>query len=217
MRLLAIRGNPLIGLYIKATEHAAIIGINEKNTIDAIKEELDVDVVVTTVAGSELVGALIAANSKGAVVSSLVTTKEIERISKYFDVKVIDTKMTCLGNNLCVNDKGGIAHPELDDETLNKIKDALDVEIVKGTIGGIKTVGMAAVITNKGGLLNPNVSEWELKKIKEVMGVEAITGTVNFGNDMVASSLVANTKGYIAGRDTTGFELGIIEEALFMG
>jgi len=204
-------------LYIRATEHAAIIGLNEQNAIDAVREELEVDVVITTVAGSELVGALIAANSNGAVVSSLATTKEIERISKHFDVKVINTQMTCLGNNLCINDKGGIAHPELDDETLDKIRDALDIEIVKGTIGGIKTVGMAAVITNKGGLLNPNTSEWELKRINEVMGVEAMTGTVNFGNDMVASSLVANTKGYVAGRDTTGFELGIIEEALFMG
>lgn len=164
MKLLAIRGNPLIGLYIRATEHAAIVGLNEKNAIDVVKEELEVDVVVTTVVGSELVGALIAANSNGAVISNLATTKEIERLSKQFDVKVIDTQMTCLGNNLCINDRGGIAHPELDDETLEKIKDALDIEIVKGTIGGIKTVGMAAVITNKGGLLNPNASEWEIKK-----------------------------------------------------
>ncbi|RLI79572.1 translation initiation factor IF-6 [Archaeoglobales archaeon] len=217
MKLLAIRGNPLIGLYVKATEHTAIVGLNEQNMIDAVKEELEVDVVVTTVAGSELVGALIAANSNGAVVSNLATTKEIEKLSKHFDVRVIDTQMTCLGNNLCINDKGGIAHPELDDETLEKIKDALDIEIVKGTIGGIKTVGMAAVVTNRGGLLNPNVSEWEVKRINKIMGVEAMTGTVNFGNDMVASSLVANTKGYVVGRDTTGFELGIIEEALFMG
>ena len=72
-------------------------------------------------------------------------------------------------------------------------------------------------MTNRGGLLNPNVSEWEVKRINKIMGVEAMTGTVNFGNDMVASSLVANTKGYVVGRDTTGFELGIIEEALFMG
>ena len=217
MKLLAIRGNPLIGLYIKATENVAIVGLNEKNAIDAVKEELEVDVVITSIAGSELVGALVAANSNGIVVSNLTTKKEIEKLSKYFDVTVIDTQMTCLGNNLCINDRGGIAHPELDDKTLEKIKDSLDVEIVKGTIGGIKTVGMAAVITNKGGLANPNVNEWEIKKISKVMGVDIMSGTVNFGNDMVASSLVANSKGYVAGRDTTGFELGLIEEALFMG
>ena len=130
MKLLAIRGNPLIGLYVKATEHTAIVGLNEQNMIDAVKEALEVDVVVTTVAGSELVGALIAANSNGAVVSNLATTKEIEKLSKHFDVRVIDTQMTCLGNNLCINDKGGIAHPELDDETLEKIKDALDLSLI---------------------------------------------------------------------------------------
>ena len=217
MKLLAINGNPLIGLYIRATEHTAILGVNDTRVIEALREELEVDVVVTTIAGSELVGALIAANSNGAVVSNLTTAREIDRLSKFFDVKVVNTKMTCLGNNLCVNDKGGIAHPELDDETLKDIEDALNVNIVKGTIGGIKTVGMAGVVTNRGGLLNPNASDWEIKKINKVMGVEVMTGTVNFGNDMVASSLVANTKGYVVGRDTTGFELGIIEEALFMG
>ena len=74
---------------------------------------------------------------------------------------------------------------------------------------------MAAVVTNRGGLLNPNASEWEVKRVEEVMGVEVGTGTVNFGSDMVGTGLVANSKGYIAGKDTTGFELGIIEEFLF--
>ncbi len=74
---------------------------------------------------------------------------------------------------------------------------------------------MAAVVTNKGGLANPNINEWEAKKLEEVAGVEVLTGTVNFGTDMVGSGLIANSKGYVVGRDTTGFELGIVEEALF--
>jgi len=70
------------------------------------------------------------------------------------------------------------------------------------------------VVTNRGGLINPNSKEWEVRKIHEVLGVEVEPGTVNFGSDMVGTGLIANTKGYIAGRDTTGFELGVIEEAL---
>jgi translation initiation factor 6 len=31
---------------------------------------------------------------------------------------------------------------------------------------------------------------------------------------MVGTGVVANSKGYIAGEDTTGFELGVIEDAL---
>ncbi len=215
MKLIAVKGSPLIGMYAKVSDEYAVVGVNDDTLIDSLREELDVEVIITSISGSELVGALLAMNSRGAVVSSNITSKELEVLKKYMDVKVIDTPMTCFGNNLCLNDKGGIANPEMEDEVIEEVSDFLDVGIVRGTVGGIKTVGMAAVITNRGGLVNPNANEWELKRIHEVMGVEVLKGTVNFGNDMVGSSLIANSKGYVVGRDTTGFELGIVEEALF--
>ena len=214
MKLLAVNGIPLIGLYAKVNEDFAVVGVRDEKFINAIREELDVDVIQTTIAGSELVGALIAMNSTGVVVSDIVMSKELEKLKRYLEVKVVETRMTCLGNNLCLNDRGCIIHPEIDQRIVDVVSEFLDVEVVKGTIGGIKTVGMAAVVTNRGGLVNPNANEWEIERIERVMGVEVLTGTVNFGNDMVGSSLIANSKGYIVGKDTTGFELGVVEEAL---
>ncbi len=214
-KLLSIRGIPLIGLYIRATEDFAVLGISDERAEEYLREELDVEVVVTTIAGSELVGALACANSKGILVSDQITEKERKRLEKVFDVYVVKTPMTCLGNIVCVNDRGAIVHPEADENIVSAVREFLDVEVARGTIGGIKTVGMSAVVTNRGGLLNPNASEWEVKRVEDVMGVEVGTGTVNFGSDMVGTGLVANSKGYIAGKDTTGFELGIIEESLF--
>ncbi len=214
MKLIAVNGSPLVGLYAKVNEDFAVVGVRDDKFIDSIREELNVEVIQTTIAGSELVGALITMNSKGVVVSDLILNKELEKLKKHLEVKVVETRMTCLGNNLCLNDRVCIAHPEIDQRIIEVISEFLDVEVVKGTIGGIKTVGMSAVVTNRGGLVNPNANEWEIKKIEEVMGVEVLKGTVNFGNDMVGSSLIANSKGYLVGRDTTGFELGIVEEAL---
>lgn len=212
---LAVNGNPLIGLYAKVSEDYAVVGVRDRKLITAIEEKLDVEVVVTKIGGSELVGAMIALNSEGAVVSNYILSDELEELSRKLEVKVMDTPMTCFGNNLCINDMGGIANPEMSNEMIEEIGDFLNIELIRGTIGGIKTVGMAAVVTNSGGLANPNINEWELKKLEEVTKVEVLTGTVNFGTDMVGSSLLANSKGYIVGRDTTGFELGVIEEALF--
>ncbi len=214
---LAVNGNPLIGLYAKVSENFAIVGVRDSALMDALREKLDVDIVVTKISGSELVGAMVALNSSGAVVSNYILSDELRILKSKMDVLVVDTPMTCLGNNLCINDRGGVANPEMDAGMMEKIGEFLDINLVPGTVGGIKTVGMAAVVTNKGGLANPNINEWEMKKLEEVTGVEVLTGTVNFGNDMVGSSLLANSKGYVVGRDTTGFELGIIEEALFMG
>ncbi len=215
MRLAAVAGNPLVGMYAKVSEEFAVVGVRDDSFAEAIREELGVEVIKTTVAGSELVGALLTLNSNGAVVSSSITSKELEALRRKLEVKVGDTPMTCFGNNFCVNDRGGIANPEVDGKVISEASEFLGIEIVKGTIGGIKTVGMAAVITNRGGLVNPNITEWEQKKIESVMGVDVLAGTVNFGNDMVGSSVLANSKGCIVGRDTTGYELGIVEEALF--
>ncbi len=216
--MLAIRGNPLIGLYIRVNEGTAILGVRNGYAEQMLRDVLNVDVVVTTIGGSELVGAMAAANSNGVVVSDRTTTKEIEKLNRVFDVHVIETYMTCLGNIVCVNDSGAIIHPDAPNGLIEKVSKALDVGVAKGTIGGIKTTGMAAVVTNRGGLLNPNANEWEIKKVEEFLHIEVELGTVNFGHDMVGTGLVANTKGYIAGRDTTGYELGVIEEALgFVG
>lgn len=212
---IAVNGNPLVGLYAKVSEDFAVVGVDDAKLIEALKERLDVDVIVTKIAGSELVGAMLALNSRGAVVSSYVLSHELRELEKRLDVKVVDTPMTCFGNNLCINDRGGIANPEMSDDIIDKISDFLEINLIRGTVGGIKTVGMAAVVTNKGGLVNPNINEWEIKKLEEVTGVEVLTGTVNFGTDMVGSSLLANSKGYVVGKDTTGFELGVVEEALF--
>jgi translation initiation factor 6 len=214
-KLLAIKGVPLIGLYVRATEDFAVLGVDDEKAKDYLREELDVDVVVTTVMGSELVGALVCGNSNGLVVNSRIGMKELEKLKSVSEVKTVDSNITCLGNVVCVNDRGAIVHPEVDEEIERVVAEFLNVDVARGTIGGVKTVGMSAVVTNRGGLLNPNASEWEIKKVEDVMRVEVGTGTVNFGVELVGTGLVANSRGYIAGKDTTGFELGLIEEALF--
>ncbi len=211
---LLIEGTPLIGLYMVVTEEFAILGIQDDSVKALIEEELDVSVFSTTLLGSKLVGCLAVGNSKGIVVSDRITREEYESLKKIGDVLTVPSRMTCLGNVIAVNDRGGIAHPEIEDRTLEKIQKFLEIEIIKGTIGGMKTVGTSVVATNRGALLNPNAREWESKKVEEIMKVPWDTGTVNFGSELVKTGVVANTKGYIVGADTTGFEKGRIEEAL---
>ncbi len=218
MKKISISGSPLIGLYIRVNEDFAIIGIRDRKIEDALREELDVDIIRTKICGSELTGAMLALNSKGAVVSRNIMKKELSKLSRKLEVLVLDTEITCIGNILALNDKGAIVHPDIEDRIVNRISDFLEIDIQKGTIGGVKTVGMSSVVTNRGALINPNANEWEVKKIEEILKVEAVKGTVNFGSEMVGTGVVANSKGYLAGRDTTGFELGVIEEALgFVG
>ena len=78
----------------------------------------------------------------------------------------------------------------------------------------MKNAGMAGIATNKGVLVHPKASQEEISVIEELFALPVDIGTVNFGSPLVGSGLIANSKGYVAGEETTGPELSRIEDAL---
>jgi translation initiation factor 6 len=107
-----------------------------------------------------------------------------------------------------------MVHPDMKEKSIKNIKETLKVPVFKGTIAGLKTVGMAAFVTNKGLLCHPKVLEEEKRNLEKLFNVPVMIGTVNHGSPIIGSGLVANTKGAIIGKNTTGIEMGRIEEAL---
>ena len=85
---------------------------------------------------------------------------------------------------------------------------------MKGTIGGIKTVGSASVLSAKGMLVTPDADEEEMKFLSDLFKVPVKSGTANFGNMYVGSSILANSKGVLVGKDTTPVEIGRIDDIL---
>jgi translation initiation factor 6 len=158
---------------------------------------------------------LLTFNSKGAVVTDFVDYECVKLIEKQgLDVCVISDKLNAAGNDILVNDKGALVHPDMKDKSLKMMEKVFDVPVYKGTISSLNTVGMAAVVTNKGLLCHPKVTEDEKRILEKVFGVNVMIGTVNHGVPLIGSGLVANTKGAIIGNLTTGIEMGRIEEAL---
>ena len=49
---------------------------------------------------------------------------------------------------------------------------------------------------------------------REIFDIEIMEGTVNFGLPLVGAGIVANSNGAVCGRQSTGVELGRMEEAL---
>ena len=73
---------------------------------------------------------------------------------------------------------------------------------------------MIGCITNKGGICHPEISSSEKDKMREIFDIEIMEGTVNFGLPLVGAGIVANSNGAVCGRQSTGVELGRMEEAL---
>ena len=207
-------GDPNLGLFGFATDKYCLLGSGLKN-YDSVEETLGVKVVKAKVLGTSLVGIFVTGNSKGVVVPSIVDEFEIDELKKHFDVLVLDTEYTALGNLILINDHGCILSPLLKKHK-EEIEEFFDVKCEVMKIAGLNVVGSVCIANNVGCLVHPNTTDEEGEKIKKILKVKSINvGTANFGSPFVGACLIANSNGFITSYHTTGPELARIEEALF--
>ncbi|UCH71818.1 MAG: translation initiation factor IF-6 [Thermoplasmatales archaeon] len=215
-QLLDFNENPNIGVFCRTNDDVAFVqkGLTKK-VKNKIISALDVRLVELNIADANIIGSLLAFNSKGAVVTDFIDEDGIKIIEEQdLKVHIISDKTNAAGNDILVNDHGALVHPNIKDETLERIEEVFEVKVNRGTIASLKTVGMAAVVTNKGVLCHPKVTDEEKIQLEKIFNADVSIGTVNHGVPLIGSGLVANTKGAIIGNLTTGIEMGRIEEAL---
>ncbi len=210
-----LQGISVLGVFARCIEDFVLVPSEaDDEFIRIIENALSVTAIPTSIDGSSVVGSLSCGNSKGFMVSERVNESELARIRKYVPAKRLKGIYTAAGNNVLVNDTAALVHPNLSDEAVEDIGKFLDVEVHRGTVGGLKTVGMAGCVTNTGMLAHPRSNEFELERLGEIFGLPVDIGTVNLGSPLVGSGLLANSKGYVVGTETTGHEMGRIVDAL---
>lgn len=213
----SIFGSTNIGVFLEATDEYVFLRPDVEEELSVvIEEELNGALVGSTIGGSTTVGSLCTGNSSGIVASGRMTAFEQESLEDATGLSVVGLpgRINAAGNIIVANDFGAVVHPELSESAVESIATGLDVDVAKGTVGGMQTVGSAAVATNNGVLCHPQTTEREFETIESVLDVPADIGTINYGGPLIGAGLVANSNGYIVGDDTTGPELGRIEEAL---
>jgi len=210
--------NASIGIYCLANDQIAIVPPQvPESKREKLAEWLNVKVVATTIGKSLINGALACSNSNGVILPPFATEDEIEAIKSVapdLNISVMDTKRTAYGNMVLSNDKGAVVDVRLEPKVVAQISDTLGVEVVGGDIAGLPYVGSLATATNKGVLAHPMIKEDEQKVLSDVLKVPVDVGTVNCGIPYVATGLIGNTYGAVAGLLTTGPEMFIIGQAL---
>ncbi|WP_406661253.1 translation initiation factor IF-6 [Methanolobus sp. ZRKC3] len=213
IRTLKIHDSPIIGAFATCTEEVALVPQGTgANVCRSLEDMLKVPVFQKLINGSTVVGSMCRGNSSGLLVPRTAITAGFDDLD--IPAYNLPGKLNAVGNVVLANDSAALVHPELSDRAVETIENALKVEVHRGTIGGIKTVGMAGVVTNKGLLVHPRVSDAEIEVLEKIFGLPIAIGTSNFGTQMVGSGVIANSKGYVAGSQTTGHELARIEDAL---
>ncbi len=210
-----IAGSSLIGVFARCTDKVLLVP-KEVNDDDrqVLESGLKVPAVQVLSGIGSILGSLVAANSNGFVVTHHAGSEELEILREYGRVAKLPARINAAGNVMLVNDSAALVHPELSGRACDTIEQTLGVKVEKGTIGGLKTVGMAAVATNKGILVHPRASKEEIAVLEKLFGLPVDVGTVNLGSPLVGSGVLANSHGYFAGFGTSGPELGRIEDAL---
>ena len=209
-------GNPWIGMFIKTNDSITMLPIDSMKKLDVVVEKnLKTEIVKVSVDDSNLLGIYFAMNSNGIVLPNVIREDEIALIRKCgLNVYVSHDKHNAHGNNLAVNDKGGIINPHISRKEAKAMEDVLGVELVSMNVAGYSTVGSSCIATNTGFLAHYRVKEDEMEEIKDALKVHGNKGTANTGTGFVSYGIVVNKNGYIAGETTTAYELGRLEEAL---
>ncbi len=214
-RRLNISGSPVLGVFATCTDEYAFVsfGVLDETAVN-LEESLGVPVHKVSVGGSSIIGSFLCGNSQGVIAAGLIYEKEIRSIRKHTKAARLTQSLNAAGNLIMCNDTAALVHPELTDKSVNVIEKYLGVDVQRGTIAGLKTLGMAGIATNKGVLVHPKTTQHEIGKIEDLFGLPVDIGTVNFGSPLVGSGLLANSSGYVAGLETTGPEIARIEDAL---
>lgn len=148
---------------------------------------------------------ILTGNKNGLLVPNNITDTELKHIRNSIPegikVKVMEEKLSALGNCIACNDYVALIHTDLDKESEEIISDTLGVECFRTTIAQNALVGTYMVMNNRGGLVHPLTSVEELDELVNLLDIPLCAGTVNRGSDVIAAGLVVNDWAAFCGKN----------------
>ena len=210
-----ILGNSQVGVYL------TVVGNNlfypsslDKPAIEEISQCFDLEMNPMLIGGSSLLGSLIVGNNKGIAVADIATEEDLDKLSSFGEVVILESGVNAAGNLVECNDHGAIVSKSIPTPGVELIGEVLGVKTARTRVAGQDTVGSLLVANNKGILSHPDISSSEVKEIEAVMSVPVMVGTVCFGSPYVGAGCVTSENHALVGSGSTGPELNRIEDAL---
>lgn len=207
---------PNLGIYTKVNDDFVFMPNGfAKTKAKNLAKYLETKFLFTSVANTRLIGVLMVVNNNGILLPNTSYPSELEHLKRETNLNVdfLDSRYNCLGNLICANDKGAIVSPMMSKESVKKIKDVLDVEVIQKRVAGYHQVGAMIVATNHGGIIHPETDYSDIKIISNVLGVNVEPATINGGVPFVTSGILANNHTIVVGRLTNGPEIMMLTRA----
>ncbi len=211
-----LNGNPNIGLYGFCTNSYALVGKEVSEELaEKIGKALKVPIHRITIAGTSFIGVFLAGNKNGLLVPSLIFDYELEALKKLkLPIHIMETNLTCLGNNILCNDHGALINPDFTQQEAQEIQKVLKVPVKKERLIKLDNVGSLAVLNKHAALVHMDLGKEDTELIKKVLNLPAFPGTVNLGNPYIKAGLLCNDHGYVIGEQSGGPEMVYVEQCL---
>ena len=210
-----ILGHSQVGVYLSVVDDVIFIPRTiEPSDAEMIESVFNMETHRFLIGGSSLIGSLLRGNRNGIAVADLATEEDLDELTSFGPVVVMESGVNAAGNLIECNDNGAILSPIIPESGAEMISDVLAVPTIRTEVAGHKTVGSMIVANNKGVLAHPDVKTEEVEAIHSVLGVPVMVGTVTFGSPYVGAGCCASDTHALVGDGSTGPELNRIEDAL---
>ncbi len=204
-----------VGVYLSVVDK---ILFHPRSLDDAATEELksafDLEMHPFLVGGSSLLGSLLSGNAKGIAVADIATEEDLDELTSFSDVVVMESGVNAAGNLIECNAHGAVVSPMVPQNGVDMIAEVLGVDAIRSKVAGHDTVGSMLVANGNGVLAHPDISRSEAESIESAMKVPVMVGTVTFGSPYVGAGCAASDTHALVGSGSTGPELNRIEDAL---
>ncbi len=209
-------GNPNIGLYATVTDKFVLLGKEVHERYDSrIEKVLGLPVRRVSMAGTGLIGVFSVWTGDKLLVPGILFDNELRALdSLNIDYEVVDSDLTCLGNNVLIGPEGVIINPEFSDSEKAFFEKATNRRVVKRSFLDVEAVGSLGVIRDSFGLFHRDLFPEDIDFLEEWLGVKIMTGSVNMGNPFVKSGVIVSNDGFLIGGTSGGPEIVNADEAL---
>ncbi|MBJ17433.1 MAG: translation initiation factor IF-6 [Euryarchaeota archaeon] len=210
-----ILGHSQVGVYLSIVGDVLFIpSIIDEDTANEVESAFDLESHRISIGGSALLGSLIRGNRKGIAVADMATQDDLDELSSFGDIVVMESGVNAAGNLIDCNDKGAVVSPTIPPLGAEMISEVLGVKVLRTEVAGHKTVGSMIVANNNGVLAHPDVKTDEVEAMESALGVPVMVGTVTFGSPFVGAGCCSSDTHALVGSGSTGPELNRIEDAL---
>ena len=210
-----ILGHSQVGVYLSIVGDVLFVPSTLEGEIaEDIEASLGMESHRLSIGGSALLGSLVRGNRKGIAVADIATQDDLDELSSFGDIVIMESGVNAAGNLIECNDRGAIVSPTIPVEGAEMISDVLGVKTIRSEVAGHRTVGSMMVANNKGALIHPDVKTSEVEAIESALDVPVMVGTVTFGSPFVGSGCCSSDTHALVGSGSTGPELNRIEDAL---